>query len=173
MFIQEYSKFFTVAKDVTVQVEFNPQLVESYRLIGYENRILENDEFEDDTKDAGEIGAGQTTTALYEIKPKSAPDIRAVPTFTIDFRYKEPTSDISNPLQLEIFDHGNSFDASSANMRFATSVAAYAMVLRESSHLGSTDLHQVKQWATDAHTNDPYLWKQEFLQLIDKAGSLK
>ncbi|WP_224996977.1 VWA domain-containing protein [Cesiribacter sp. SM1] len=173
VFIQEFSKFFTVAKDVKVQLTFNPELVESYRLIGYENRKLESEEFEDDTKDAGEIGAGQTITALYEIKPKPAPNIRAVPTFTIDFRYKEPSSDVSNPLKLEIFDEGNLFEASSAEMQFAASVAAYAMLLRESAYLGSADYHQVKQWAADATHNNQDLWKQEFIQLIDKAASFE
>ncbi len=70
VFIDEYNKFLTVAKDVKVQVTFNPDIVEEYRLIGYENRVLQTDDFTDDKKDAGEIGAGQTVTALYEIKPK-------------------------------------------------------------------------------------------------------
>lgn len=172
VFLQEYGKFFTVAKDVKVQVEFNPLLVESYRLIGYENRLLASEDFEDDTKDAGEIGAGQTITALYEIKPKAAPNIRAVPTFTIDFRYKEPAGTSSDPLQLEIFDEGNTFAESSANMRFAASVAAYGMLLRGSSYRGSADFQQVREWAGGAAQNDPYQWKQEFIRLVDKASSI-
>src|SRR5690606_28156125 len=87
VFIDEYSKFITVAKDVKVQVTFNKEVVEAYRLIGYENRALANGDFEDDKKDAGEIGAGQTITAIYEVKPKNNPQYKSLPAFAIDFRY--------------------------------------------------------------------------------------
>ena len=110
VFIYDYDKFFTVAKDVKVQVEFNPENVSAYRLIGYENRLLETEDFEDDSKDAGELGANQSVTALYEIVPFDNPDFRDVPTFTIDFRYKEPNADVSVPLELQIFDEGYAFE---------------------------------------------------------------
>jgi Ca-activated chloride channel family protein len=87
VFIYEFDKFYAVAKDVKVQVKFNSSNVEAYRLMGYENRVLNEEDFEDDGKDAGEIGANQNITALYEIVPKNNPQYRFVPTFTIDFRY--------------------------------------------------------------------------------------
>jgi len=132
IFINEYSKFLTVAKDVKIQVAFNPSLVEEYRLIGYENRALTTNDFTDDKKDAGEIGAGQTITAIYEIKPVSNANNHVVPTFNIDFRYKLPAETISNSLSLDIFDPGNSFNQASESMRFSASCVALSMYLRNS-----------------------------------------
>ncbi len=90
VFIDDYSKFLTVAKDVKVQVSFNPDVVKEYRLIGYENRVMENKQFEDNNADAGEIGAGQTITAIYEIVPVHSAINKTLPAFTIHFRYKNP-----------------------------------------------------------------------------------
>ncbi|MCB0589184.1 MAG: DUF3520 domain-containing protein, partial [Phaeodactylibacter sp.] len=132
VFIYEFGKFYTVAKDVKVQVDFNPSVVHSYRLIGYENRLLENEDFENDQKDAGEIGAGQSITALYEIVPASGGGTLNVPTFSIDFRYKHPDEDISALLHLEVPDDGYTFNQASESMRFAASVASFGLLLRDS-----------------------------------------
>ncbi len=173
VFIHEFSKFYTVAKDVKVQVAFNATLVKAYRLIGYENRLLETDDFENDKKDAGEIGAGQQITALYEIKPASSPALRSVPTFTIDFRYKLPDEDHSIPLTLKIFDQGKLFDQASENMRFAGSVAAYGMLLWDSDYKGNANYEAIRSWAMESMNYNPHQYKNEFLELIEIAKSLQ
>ncbi len=172
VFIYEFSKFYTVAKDVKVQVEFNPALVIAYRLIGYENRKLENDEFEDDKKDAGEIGAGQTITALYEIKPKTNAVARVNPTFTIKFRYKQPDSDISNPLDLDIFDTGNDFLSASENMRFGAAVSGFGMLLRSSAYKGTLTYDDILNWTKNTTSFDPHNFRKEFRELVTKAKGL-
>ncbi|MCB0546694.1 MAG: VWA domain-containing protein [Phaeodactylibacter sp.] len=172
VFLYEFGKFYTVAKDVKVQVDFNPSVVHSYRLIGYENRLLENEDFEDDQKDAGEIGAGQTITALYEIIPASGGSTLNVPTFSIDFRYKLPDGDASTLLNLEVADQGDSFTQASESMRFAASVASFGLLLRDSEYQGETSYEQVRQWAGSAADFDPYGFRQEFLQLVERAAGL-
>jgi Ca-activated chloride channel family protein len=172
VFVYEYAKFYTVAKDVKVQVEFNPNLVNSYRLIGYENRLLENEDFEDDQKDAGEIGAEQTITALYEIVPTSNPATRQEPSFTIDFRYKEPDANESQALQLEIYDEGIPFESATENMRFAASVAGYGMLLRESAFKGTLSYSQLTGWVANAQTYDPHGFRQEFVNLIETSSAI-
>jgi hypothetical protein len=171
VFIDEFNKFYTVAKDVKVQVEFNSSVVEEYRLIGYENRLLSTEEFLDDTKDAGEIGAGQSITALYELKLVSNHD-KSISAFKIDFRYKEPDSDVSQGLDLDIFNSGNSFDEASNDHRFAASVASFGLLLRDSEYKGDTDYSKIKNWATSSRNYDPFGYKSEFLQLIDRADDL-
>lgn len=171
VFIDEYNKFFTVAKDVKVQVEFNKELVKEYRLIGYENRLLTTEEFLDDTKDAGEIGAGQSITALYELILVPSAD-KSVSAFTIDFRYKEPDSDNSQGLELDIFDGGLNFSQASDNHRFAASVASFGLLLRDSEYRGNTDFDKVKNWAENSRSYDPYGYKSEFLELVKRAEEL-
>ena len=171
VFIDEYNKFFAVAKDVKVQVEFNEELVKAYRLIGYENRLLNIEDFEDDTKDAGEIGAGQCITALYEIIPQKNGD-RSSSAFTIDFRYKFPTADVSIPISLDIFDQGNSFVQATDNHRFATAVAAYGLELRDSKYKGDVDFSKILNWATESSAYDPFGYKAEFTDLVNKASGL-
>lgn len=172
VFIYEFGKFYTVAKDVKVQVDFNPSIVHSYRLIGYENRLLENEDFEDDRKDAGEIGAGQTITALYEIVPASGGSALSVPTFSIDFRYKLPDGDASTLLNLEVLDERQDFSQASENMRFAASVASFGLLLRDSEYKGETSYEKIGQWAETATGFDPFGFRQEFLELVQKAGNL-
>src|SRR6186713_3002050 len=155
IFIDEYSKFLTVAKDVKVQVTFNPSLVEEYRLIGYENRVLTTNDFTDDKKDAGEIGSGQTITALYEIKPVANVNFHVVPTFTIHFRYKKAAETISNLLSLDIYDAGIGFEQASENMRFSASCVALAMYLRESPYKGTITISKIKSWTNAAVSFDP------------------
>lgn len=171
VFVNEYNKFFAVAKDVKVQVEFNPENVEAYRLIGYENRLLENEDFEDDTKDAGEVGAGQSITALYEIVPTDNLNLRNS-AFTINFRYKFPDLDVSIPLDLDIFDEGNTFNEATANHRFAAAVASFGLLVRDSEYKGETSYEDIRRWADSARTFDPYGYKEEFIQLIDAASGL-
>ena len=171
VFIHEYGKFLTVAKDVKVQVQFNPDAVSAYRLIGYENRLLNQEDFEDDQKDAGEIGSGQTITALYEIVPNAASGatLRQIPMFTIDFRYKNPDENEGQPLQLEIFDEGSSFEDASENMRFAASTTGLAMLLIDSKHKGALQYEQVIHWAQQASQYDPHGYRSEFVQLAERA----
>lgn len=168
VFVYEFGKLYTVAKDVKVQVEFNPAVVSQYRLIGYENRLLTEEEFEADSTDAGEIGAGQNITALYEIIPANA-GMESQPAFTIDFKYKKPGSDISIPLQLGIFDEGKTFSQASEHLRFTASVAAFGMLLRESQFAGTASYDQIIAWANGSKTYDPHGFRQEFLGLVEKA----
>jgi Ca-activated chloride channel family protein len=172
VFIYDYNKLFTVAKDVKVQIEFNPANVEAYRLIGYENRILNNESFEDDTRDAGELGSNQNVTALYEIIPRDNPKFKSVPTFSIDFRYKLPDSDVSIPLVLEIFDEGKDFNASSDFMKFTSSVASFSMLLTNSPFKGSSSYDNVIQWLNSTHLSDEHGFNSEFKQIVEKAKNL-
>jgi len=167
VFVDEYNKFLTVAKDVKVQVTFNKDLVEEYRLIGYENRKLKNQDFTDDKKDAGEIGAGQTITAIYEIKPRHNPNFKTIPSFTINFRYKFPTGAESQPMSLDIFDNGKTFTGASENLRFAASLAAMGMYLRDSRYKGNVTLDQIQQWSQSAKTFDPNGYRQKHLSLLE------
>ncbi len=173
VFIYDYNKFYTVAKDVKIQVEFNPENVKAYRLIGYENRVLEDDDFEDDKKDAGEIGSNQNVTALYEIVPNNGSNNRSNPTFTIDFRYKDPDSDNSIPLELEIFDQGKTFEQASDFMKFTSSVASFSMVLSDSEYKGSSDFDAILEWLDATDLNDEHGFKAGFKELVRTAKDLK
>ncbi|MFZ2900851.1 MAG: VWA domain-containing protein [Saprospiraceae bacterium] len=169
VFVYDFGKLYTVAKDVKVQVVFNPDIVSQYRLIGYENRLLTEEEFETDSTDAGEIGAGQNITALYEIIPTNS-GLDNVPTFTIDFKYKEPDSDVSIPLQLDIFDEGKSFSEASEHLRFTSSVAAFGMLLRQSAFSGNASYEKVIEWANGSKSYDPNGFREEFVELVGKAS---
>ena len=172
VFIYDYDKFYTVAKDVKVQVEFNPDLVYSYRLIGYENRLLNEEDFEDDTKDAGEIGANQNITALYEIVPVDNPNYRDFPSFTVNFRYKPPHANESTPLELDIYDQGHSFEQSSDFMKFTASIASFSMLLRDSDYKGSSQYDEIISWLNNIHLTDKYGFKEQFKELVEKAKRL-
>jgi Ca-activated chloride channel homolog len=168
VFIDEYNKFITVAKDVKIQVTFNKDIVEEYRLIGYENRVLHTNDFTNDSKDAGEIGAGQTITAIFEIKPKPNPNFRDYPSFTIHFRYKKPTEDISRPIDLDVYDFGTSFDAASENMRFAASLASLGMYIRNSSNKGNVTIQKIRSWSSAAISFDPFGYRSKHISLLQK-----
>jgi Ca-activated chloride channel family protein len=170
VFVHEFNKFYTVAKDVKIQIDFNPQIVREYRLIGYENRLLEAPDFEDDTKDAGEIGSNQTITAIYEIVPTGLLSI--MPSVTIDFRYKLPDSDESIPIHLDIIDELKPFNQSSENMRFATAVAGYGLLLGESNYAGTLTYDNIITWAQGAMSYDPYGFREEFIDLVNIAKNL-
>ena len=181
---------YTIAKDVKLQVEFNPARVAGYRLIGYENRVLNDRDFNDDRKDAGEIGAGMSVTALYEIVPAGQrvenpgvdplkyPSVNAPVAnnsnelMTVKLRYKEPSADESKLLSIGALDQSKGFAAASENLRFAASVAAFGMLLRDSRYKGSATYDNAKQWAQAAQGADLRGYRQEFAQLIDKAKSL-
>ncbi len=169
VFVYDFNKFFTVAKDVKVQVTFNPNMVESYRLIGYENRVLANEDFEDDTKDAGEIGSDQNITALYEIVPTGAFGERS---FEIDFRYKRPNEDVSEAMQLNVFDTGASFEASSDVMQFTTAVASFGLVLSNSTYKGNATYDSILGWLEGHHLEDEHGLKDEFVSLVEMAKGL-
>lgn len=184
----------TVAKDVKIQVEFNPMLVAAYRLVGYENRLLADQDFNDDEKDAGEIGAGHTVTALYEVVPAGIDSPLANPgvsdlkyqsqraatkaaeggeVFTVKLRYKRPESNESELLAYGATDNGVRFDDASGDFKFAASVAMFGMILRDSKHAGTTTLESVLHIAEDNQppATDPY--RSEFIQLVSLAKSLK
>ncbi len=189
---QAGSTLITVAQDVKIQVEFNPQKVKSYRLIGYENRILADRDFNDDTKDAGDVGAGHTVTALYEIVPTDgSPATRTVdplryqqtggPTAaatsdevaTVKVRYKEPGEKSSRLLSFPVRDQGRTIEEGSQDLRFAAGVAAFGMVLRESKHRGSANFDLVRRLAESGRGADPQGYRSEFLRLIEVARGLK
>ena len=170
VFVYEFNKFYTVAKDVKIQIEFNSHMIKKYRLIGYENRLLEEPDFEDDTKDAGEIGSNQTITALYELEPTGL--LSVLPSVTVDFRYKHPDADDSIPIFLEIMDEFKPFHQSSENMRFATAVTGYGLLLGESSYSGDLSYEDILNWAQGAMTFDPHGFREEFIELVNIAKNL-
>jgi Ca-activated chloride channel family protein len=178
----------TIAKDVKIQVEFNPRLVSAYRLIGYENRVLRHDEFNDDTKDAGEIGAGHSVTALYEIVPADvgtdAPEVdplkyqqRAGPTpaatsdelVTVKLRYKAPDGNASRLLTTVIHDQPR---AATPNIGFASAVAEFGMLLRGSRHAGRGSYQAVIARARTFRGADREGYRAEFIKLADLAAGL-
>jgi Ca-activated chloride channel family protein len=187
----------TIAKDVKIQVEFNPSQVVSYRLLGYENRRLADADFRDDTKDAGEIGAGHTVTALYEIvpaggngpatgaeplkyqaeKPRAAePAPRGLASrelLTVKLRFKQPEGTESVLREFPLADQGGLFEQASADTRFAAAVAAFGMILRASESRGEATLPMVADIASGALGTDEGGYRAEFLDLVRKAGALQ
>jgi Ca-activated chloride channel family protein len=181
----------TVAKDVKLQVEFNPARVRAYRLIGYENRLLANQDFNDDTRDAGEMGAGHTVTALYEIIPvgvRSDAVVRGVDSLRyrtaapaptpagsgelafVKVRFKLPDGDTSRLLEHPVRETGA---AASADFTFATAVAGFGMLLRESEHRGTLTLDQVLRLAEGSRGADPEGYRGEFVRLARLFGDMQ
>lgn len=173
VFVHERERFVSVANDTKCQVTFNPELVSQYRLIGYENRVMSNEDFEDDTKDAGEIGAGQTITALYEIvlnSDRNEDETIADKTFaTFDVRYKKSLDGSSHPLQRQL-SYGEIFTKQmrSPDYNFAAGVAAYGMILRESPYKGTANYDLAKRLIGDGLIFDPHGYRDELLKLIEK-----
>jgi Ca-activated chloride channel family protein len=157
----------TVANDVKVQLEFNPATVADYRQIGYENRALANEDFDDDTKDAGELGSGHTVTALYEITPKATGEIA-----TLRLRYKEPSKSNSQLMSTAINDDGKSIYAASSEMQFAASVAEFGMLLRNSEHKGSATYADVLALARAMRGADAEGFRDEFLRMVETSRSI-
>lgn len=178
----------TIAKDVKIQVEFNPATVGAYRLIGYENRLLRAEDFNDDTKDAGEVGAGHTVTALYEVVPAGkegnlpgvdalkyqkpvqvAPESKSGELLTVKLRYKEPEGETSKLLQLAVSDRKTAWTAASRDFKFASAVAAFGMILRDSPYKGNATFGSVLELATEGKGADKGGYRAEFIELVRKA----
>jgi Ca-activated chloride channel homolog len=159
----------TIAKDVKVQIEFDPARVESYRQIGYENRALENKDFEDDTKDAGELGAGHSVTALYEIVPASTANGQIA---TVRLRYKEPHGDTSKLITSAVNDAGASEYTASGDMKFAAAVAELGMLLRNSPHKGTATFADVASLVRGARGSDIDGYREELLRMVDTSNAL-
>ena len=181
---------YTIAKDVKIQVEFNPTKIAGYRLIGYENRLLANRDFNDDRKDAGEIGAGHSVTALYEIVPtgQSVENdgielkySKVEPSesnfndelLTVKLRYKEPNETQSKLLIQGLLDRGNSIENATDNLRFASAVAEFGMLLRDSRYKGSANFNNVSSLAGNSMGSDLKSYRSDFLDLIRKANRLR
>ncbi len=172
VFVEERNKFYTIAQDVKLQLAFDPQRVRAYRLIGYENRELADHDFNDDRKDAGEIGIRQSITALYELIPNEQFIDRTLPIATIDVRYKEPMSYTSVPIATQIMDTGQDFVRSSDFMRFTASVAAFSMLVRDSKYKGTSSYREIYAWLKDVELADRQGFKKEFRQLVKRAHRL-
>ncbi|MDW3196425.1 MAG: von Willebrand factor type A domain-containing protein [Cytophagales bacterium] len=184
------STLFTIAKDVKIQVEFNPAKVQAYRLIGYENRLLAAEDFNDDQKDAGELGAGHTVTALYEIIPvgvessflgsvdplkyqKKVPNSTKVNTnewLTVKFRYKQPDSNKSKLIERTLT---GAAVRMSDNLQWASAVAGFGMLLRDSDYKGDLTYDQVIAQARSAVGKDEFGYRREFLDLVETASALQ
>jgi secreted protein with Ig-like and vWFA domain len=202
----------TIAKDVKIQIEFNPAVVASYRQIGYENRVLAAKDFDDDTKDAGEIGAGHSVTALYEVvlvghekAPVAAPAAGEVPLkyqaapakpiepqatvtetddrqlteaaksgelLTLKLRFKAPDGEKSELVEFPLKQAPKKFGAASENLRFASAVAAFGMILRGSQHRGGATCSAVEEIAAASLGKDPSGYRTEFVELVKKAREL-
>ena len=176
-----------IAKDVKIQVEFNPLQVAAYRLIGYENRLLKNEEFEDDEIDAGDIGSGHTVTALYEIVPPGVElprqpgkiELRyqkndvvepkkavAGELLNLKLRYKWPRTDDSRLIETPVIDGGAKFEDASPDMKFAASVAGFGMLLRKSPHSGDFSHDEAHAIAKENLGKDPHGDRKEFLEIL-------
>ena len=184
----------TIAKDVKIQVEFNPAKVKAYRLIGYENRALADKDFNDDKKDAGEIGAGTSVTALYEIiTDENDPAFKDMPKTdklkyqktepattttggdemaTIKIRYKEPKENTSQLLEYAVKNENVSLPQTSENYRFASAVAAFGMLLRDSKFSGNYTYDKVRELAISAKGTDTEGYRAEFIKLVTAAKKL-
>lgn len=183
----------TIAKDVKLQVEFNPQTVAAYRLIGYENRTLATKDFRDDRQDAGDIGAGHTVTALYEVVTAGTdlPEISGLETareaasasvvsvtasdelLTLRLRYKEPDGETSQEIVAGLHDVDRQFAAASDDYRFAAAVATFGMLLRQSRFAGDATFADVQEWARNALGEDSNGYRAEFLRLVRQAENLQ
>jgi Ca-activated chloride channel homolog len=192
VFVREFAgTLVTIAKDVKIQVEFNPAKVAAYRLVGYENRALRTEDFADDRKDAGELGAGHTVTALYEIVPVGASfagtgadlddlkyqsvqprsGINRDEWLTVQLRYKEPDGTTSRLLTHPVRVR-RAAEEPSGDFRFAAAVAAFGLVLRESEYRGTATLDQVLQLARGSEGRDPDGERAEFVRLVESARLL-
>ena len=182
---------YTIAKDVKIQVEFNPAAVKSYRLIGYEDRLLNKEDFKDDKKDAGELGAGHTVTALYElvlnspasdmhtaeslkyqtthIKPES---FRTDELLTVQLRYKLPADTVSVLMTTPVKKEIERIDDASRNIRFASAVAMFGMILRESKYQADASYDLVLKYGKESRGTDADGYKAEFVKLVESCQLL-
>ena len=183
----------TIAKDVKIQIEFNPAKVDQYRLIGYENRVMAAEDFANDKKDAGEIGAGHTVTALYEIIPANVVGTHTVDTpelrykrkklelkdsdlvdelLTLKLRYKQPTGTKSTLVEFPIKDNELTFSQADQDFQFAASVASFGMLLRNSPHKGDANFDSVEELATAGAHGDKVGYRTEFVEMVKRAKEL-
>jgi Ca-activated chloride channel family protein len=199
VFVEQLSgTLVTIAKDVKIQVEFNPAKVAAYRLLGYENRMLRTEDFRDDTKDAGEIGAGHTVTALYEIVPMpsergpvEAPIGETETTelkyqkpaeltvaaasgelATVHLRYKQPEADKSQPLDVPVKDAEVEIGKTPGDFRFAAAVASFGMILRNSQYRGTSSFDNVLELAKAGLGDDEHGYRAEFVDLVKRAKEI-
>lgn len=192
VFVKEMrANLFTIAKDVKIQVEFNPTKIKAYRLVGYENRVLANEDFEDDKKDAGELGAGHTVTALYELIPASSDekvkktgDLKYQETkikdtasssaeiMTVKFRYKPPKEEKSKLIEHPVIDPDISLAKSSNNFRFSAAVAGFGMLLRDSKFKGNLTYDAIIELAKASKGKDPEGYRAEFIRLVETCSLL-
>ena len=184
---------FPIAKDVKIQVEFNPQAVAEYRLIGYETRALKREDFNNDRVDAGEIGSGHAVTAIYEITPKGSPatvidDLRYGQAGTnnpggivnageyafVKIRYKAPDGDVSKLITTPVTAANEvaSFDAAGVDQRFSVAVAAFGQKLRKTDQTAGFGFDKIMEIATAARGSDPFGYRSEFLSLVRLASAL-
>jgi Ca-activated chloride channel family protein len=185
------ANMFTIAKDVKIQVEFNPKWVQAYRLIGYENRVMANQDFNDDKKDAGELGAGHTVTALYEIVPVGVKSEYVPKTddlkyqqnqlsnqsqtnelMTVKLRYKPLKKEESVLITQVIEKNTQDWEKSSDNFRFSASVASFGMLLRDSPYKGKSNYEQVILMAKGAKGKDDNGYRSDFIQMVESARLL-
>lgn len=198
--MQESNKFlgkefagsmYAIAKDVKIQIEFNPKFVKSYRLIGYENRKLKNEDFKNDKIDAGELGIGHTVTAIYEVIPVGSDsefspqdvDLKYSKTdsknefgdelATVKFRYKNPDEDVSKELIQTIKDSKNQLNNASSDFKFASSVAWFGLVLRQSEFIKDKDLDKIINLSKQGKSNDEDGYRSEFIRLIESYKQIK
>ena len=188
VFVNEFGgTLFTIAKDVKIQVEFNPNVVRAYRLIGYENRKLRDEDFNNDKKDAGELGSGHTVTALYEIIPvgvedqytgsidplkyqDNKPDNKrnyGNEMMTVKLRYKQPDGNTSKLISRVVKNKVAEFENASDNFRFSASVAGFGMILRNSEFKGNSEYTKVIKWAESAKSKDKNGYRAEYIRLIE------
>jgi Ca-activated chloride channel family protein len=191
--IQEANRFlgkefkgsmFAIAKDVKIQIEFNPKHVQAYRLIGYENRKLNAEDFKNDKIDAGELGSGHSVTALYEIVPTGVEsdyvpsDLKYTKTkkddtnysdelATVKFRYKKPDGNKSIEIVNVIADKKKDLESSSPDFKFTTAVSWFGLKLRESKYIANTSSSDIKKLAKSGLSNDPEGYRSEFVRLVD------
>ena len=188
----------TIAKDVKIQVEFNPARVASYRLIGYEKRMLRKEDFNNDKVDAGEIGAGHVVTALYEVVPVGAvinPAASGPPVdplkyssndkstsprstssnemLTVKLRYKKPDGDKSELVERALTDTEGKFENASVDLKFAAAVAEFGMILRDSDYKGNGTFAAVLEWAEEGKGSDANGYRAGFIELVRKAQAMK
>ncbi len=193
VFVKEMrANMFTIAKDVKIQIEFNPLKVKSYRLIGYENRMLAKEDFDNDKKDAGELGAGHTVTALYEIVPADAggysdntiklryqeskikkDSASGNEIMVLKMRYKPIKEDKSKLIEKTVVDENIKFAKTSENFRFASAVAGFGMLLRDSKFKNDLTAKDVIRIAKEAKSRDEEGYRSEFIELVEKYALLK
>lgn len=177
---------YTIAKDVKIQVEFNPMHIKAYRLIGYENRVLADEDFNNDKKDAGDIGSGHAVTALYEIIPSGSDELidnidtlkyqktisqtsQSNELMTVKFRYKEPNDTSSKLIVETLLNNPLPINAVSDNFKFAASVIQFGLLLKDSKYKGNSNYKDVITTAKEAKGSDEDGYRAEFIRLVEMA----